>query len=224
MTLTVYTFDWLPEFPRGFVRDLRVRWMLEELGRPYRVDTFPAHPKSQEHRDLQPFALVPVIRDGDLTLFESGAILMHLSEGTALLPAARKAEVTQWLFAALNTVELSVMHWVNMVLADRVPEFFGPAPAAEVVAHARQDMEAKLEALQAAIAGRTWLADGFSIADIAMVEVLRVVAAEEALSGFPVLVAYVDRATSRPAFEKAMADHMQHWHAADTAQAAATNA
>jgi glutathione S-transferase len=222
MTLTVFTFDWLPEFPRGFVRDLRVRWILEELGRPYRVDTFPAHPKSQRHRDMQPFAQVPVVRDGDLTLFESGAILMHLGEGTALLPAARRAEVTQWLFAALNTVELAVMHWVSMLLAERVPEFFGPAPNADVVAHARQDMEAKLEALQDAIADRTWLADDFSIADIAMVEVLRVVAAEDALSGFPVLVAYVERATSRPAFKQAMADHMQHWHAADAAQATAT--
>ncbi|MGX1499567.1 glutathione S-transferase [Labrenzia sp. MBR-25] len=224
MTLTVFTFDWLPEFPRGFVRDLRVRWILEELGRPYRVDTFPAHPKSQRHHDMQPFAQVPVVQDDDLTLFESGAILMHLGEGTALLPVTKRAEVTQWLFAALNTVELSVMHWVNMVLAERVPEFFGPAPAVEVVAHARQEMEAKLEALQDAIADKAWLAGNFSIADIAMVEVLRVVEAEDALRGFPILVAYVDRATSRPAFQKAMADHMQHWHAADTAQAAATTA
>lgn len=224
MTLTVFTFDWLPEFPRGFVRDLRVRWILEELGRPYRVDTVPAHPKSQRHRDLQPFAQVPVLQDDDLTLFESGAILMHLGEGTALLPAAKRAVVTQWLFAALNTVELSVMHWVNMLLAERAPEFFGPAPAADVVTHARQDMEAKLEALQEAVADKEWLADGFSIADIAMVEVLRVVAAEDALSGFPVLIAYVDRATSRPAFKKAMADHLQHWQAADAEQPAARTA
>lgn len=224
MTLTVFTFDWLPEFPRGFVRDLRVRWILEELGRPYRVDTVPAHPKSQRHRDLQPFAQVPVLQDDDLTLFESGAILMHLGEGTALLPAAKRAVVTQWLFAALNTVELSVMHWVNMLLAERAPEFFGPAPAADVVTHARQDMEAKLEALQEAVADKEWLADGFSIADIAMVEVLRVVAAEDALSGFPVLIAYVDRATSRPAFKKALADHLQHWQAADAEQAAARTA
>ncbi len=222
MTLTLFTYDWLPEFPRGFVRDLRVRWVLEEIGRAYRVETFPAHPKSAEHRTLQPFAQVPVIRDGKLTLFESGAILMHLAEGTSLLPEYRRAEVTQWLFAALNTVEPSVMHWAAMVLAARFPEFFGPAPAADVTTHARQGMEVRLEALQQAMTDKEWLAGDFSIADIAMVEVLRVVAAEDALGGYPMLVAYVGRARARPAFEKAMADHMHHWQMADAARAEAS--
>ena len=151
MTLTLYTFDWLPEFPRGFVRDLRVRWGLEEIGRSYQVATVPAHPKSAEHRKLQPFTQVPVIQDGEQTLFESGAILVYLCEGTPLLPDDRKAEIWQWLFAALNTVELSVMHWVSMILAERVPEFFGPPPAADVTAHAKADMDTKLTALQQAL-------------------------------------------------------------------------
>ncbi|KFB09371.1 glutathione S-transferase family protein [Nitratireductor basaltis] len=224
MTVTVCTYDWLPEFPRGFVRDMRVRWVLEEVGRPYRVDTFPLHPKSKRHRELQPFAQVPVIEDGGVTLFESGAILLHLGEGTALLPKEGRALVTQWLFAALNTIEIAVSHWANMVMAERVPEFFGPAPAGEVVAHARRNMESKLEALQAAIADRDWLVEEFSIADIAMVEVLRVVAAEDALDAFPALQAYVARATSRPAFRKALADHMEHWQAADVARATASPA
>lgn len=219
MTLTLYTFDWLPEFPRGFVRDLRVRWGLEEIGRSYQVATVPAHPKSAEHRKLQPFTQVPVIQDGEQTLFESGAILVYLCEGTPLLPDERKAEIWQWLFAALNTVELSVMHWVSMILAERVPEFFGPPPAADVRAHAKADMHTKLTALQQALGDKEWLAGDFSVADIAMVEVLRVVAAEEALDAHPHLAAYVERATSRPAFKKAMADHMQHWQAADAEQA-----
>jgi glutathione S-transferase len=106
-----------------------------------------------------------------------------------------------------------------MVLAERVPEFFGPAPATDVVAHARQDMEAKLDAMQDAVADKAWLAGDFSIADIAMVEVFRVVAAEDALGGFPALEAYVARAEARPAFQKAMKDHMRHWEMADAVQA-----
>ncbi|GAB2187912.1 glutathione S-transferase family protein [Roseibium sp. LAB1] len=219
MTLTLYTYDWLPEFPRGFVRDLRVRWGLEEIGCSYEVATVPAHPKSADHRKMQPFAQVPVIKDDEQTLFESGAILVYLCEGTPLLPEERKTEIWQWLFAALNTVELSVMHWVSMILAERVPEFFGPPPAADVTAHAKANVDAKLAALQQALGDSEWLAGDFSIADITMVEVLRVVAAEDALGGYPRLAAYVERATSRPAFQKAMADHMQHWQAADVAQA-----
>lgn len=221
MTVTLITYDWLPESPRGFVRDMRVRWAHEELGRRYRVETVSAHPKSAAHREMQPFTQVPVIRDGDLTLFESGAILMHLGEGTALLPGPRRAEVTQWLFAALNTVETAVIRWETMVLAERMPEFFGPAPAAAVIAHARQGMNTRLAALEQVVARRDWLAGAFSIADIAMTEVLRVPESEGALEGYPALAAYVARATARPAFKKAMADHMDHWKAADAARAAA---
>ncbi|WP_323781013.1 glutathione S-transferase family protein [Leisingera sp.] len=221
MTLTLITYDWLPEFPRSFVRDMRVRWMLEELGLPYQVETVPVHPKSAAHLEMQPFAQVPVIRDGKLTLFESGAILMYLGEGTLLLPGPRRAEVTQWLFAALNTIEVAVIRWVTMVLAERSPEFFGPAPSAEITAHARRELDTKLAALEQAVAGREWRAGAFSIADIAMVEVLRVPEAEGALEGYPALTAYAERATARPAFSKAMADHMAHWQAADAARAAA---
>ncbi|PWE32847.1 glutathione S-transferase [Maritimibacter sp. 55A14] len=220
MTLTLFTYDWLPEFPRGFVRDMRVRWGLEELGRPYRVETVPVHPKSEAHRRMQPFGQVPVIRDGDLTLFESGAILLHLGEGGALMPEPRRAAVTQWLFAALNTVEIASSHWMQMVLAGRFPDFFGPAPAAAVKEHARQGMDARLAPLEQELAGRDWLAGDFSIADIAMVEVLRVLEAEGALADYPALTAYVGRGTDRPAFKKAMADHMAHWEAADSAPAA----
>lgn len=215
MTVTLYTYDWLPEFPRGFVRDLRVRWALEETRRPYRVKTVPVHPKSDAHRALQPFAQVPVIRDGDLTLFESGAILLHLAEGTALLPEAHRAEVAQWLLAALNTVEIASGFWMQMVLAQRMPDVFGPPSGPEAVAHARQGMNNRLDALDRLMAEREWIAGGFSVADIVMVDVLRVPEAEGALADHPSLKTYVGRATARPAFRKAMADHMAHWRAAD---------
>ena len=221
MTLTLVTYDWLPDVPRGFVRDLRVRWALEELGRAYRVDTVPSHPKSEAHREVHPFTQVPVIHDGDLTLFESGAILLHLAEGSALLPEPRRALVTQWLFAALNTVEIAGAPWIGMVLAERFPDFFGPAPDAAVRDFALQCLDGRLIALEQVLAAREWLDDRFSIADIAMIDTLRVLRGESALGNCPTLRAYIERGTARPAFQQAMSDHTAHWHAADAARASA---
>jgi len=218
MSVVLYTLDWVPDFPRGFVRDLRVRWALEETGRPYEVATVPSDPKSDEHRAIQPFAQVPAIRDGDLTLFESGAIVLHLAEGTPLLPEGRRAEVTQWLIAALNTVEIASSAWMEMVLAGRWPEIFGPPSPPEAVEHARRTVNAKLDALERVMADRDWIAGDFSAADIIMVDGLRVIGAEGQLTDHPALTGYVARATTRPAFGRAMADHMAHWQAADDAR------
>lgn len=219
MTLTLITLDWVPDFPRGFVRDLRVRWALEEIGRPYHVETVPMQPKSDTHRAIQPFGQVPIIRDADLTLFESGAILLHLGEGTALLPEARRAEITQWLFAALNTVELTSVVWVSKVLAERWPEFFGPPSGEESKAFARQALKTRLSEVETVLEGRDWIAGAFSLADIAMVDTLRVLAGEGMLGDMPILSAYVARAEARPAFVRAMADHMAHWQRADATMA-----
>jgi glutathione S-transferase len=218
MSVIVYTYDWLPEFPRGFVRDLRVRWALGEIGRPYEVATVPVYPKSDAHRALQPFGQVPMIKDGELTLFESGAILLHLAEGTPLLPSGRRAEVTQWLIAALNSVEVASGGWMGMVLAERMPDVFGPPPTPGAVEHARRNMMGKLDALEKLMVDRDWIAGAFSTADIMMVDVLRIPEAEDQLSSYPALTDYVARATARPAFRKAMADHMAHWQAADVAR------
>jgi glutathione S-transferase len=224
MTLALVTFDWLPEFPRGFVRDMRVRWALEELGRPYHVETVPSHPKSGAHLKIQPFGQVPAIRDADLTLFETGAILMHLSEGTELLPPTRRPQVTQWLFTALNTIEPACGHWLSMVLAARVPDVFGPAPDPAVTHHAQRSLNTRLAALEQVTASGDWLVEGFTVADIAMIDVLRVIASEGGLKDCPALEAYMRRGTARPAFAKAMADHMAHWQAADAARAAVSPA
>ncbi|HRP78703.1 MAG TPA: glutathione S-transferase family protein [Aquamicrobium sp.] len=220
MSVILYTYDWLPEFPRGFVREFRVRWVLEETGRPYAVATVPAERKSDEHRAMQPFGQVPVIKDGGLTLFESGAIALHLAEGTPLLPPDRRAEVTQWLIAALNTVEIASGRWISMVLAARMPQFFGPASPPEAMEYARQGMRNRLDVVETLITDRDWLTGGFSVADIMMVDVLRVPAAEGQLEDYPALTAYVARAAARPAFERAMADHMEHWRRADAARKA----
>lgn len=218
MGVVLYTYDWVPDVPRGFVRDLRVRWALEEVGRPYEVATVPTGPKSDAHRALQPFAQVPAIRDGALTLFESGAIVLHLAEGTPLLPEGRRAEVTQWLIAALNSVEAASGAWMGMVLAGRWPEIFGPPSPPEAVEHARRAMMDKLGGLERVMQDRDWIAGDFSAADILMVDVLRIPEAEDQLTDHPALTGYVARATARPAFAKAMADHMAHWQAVDTAR------
>lgn len=220
--VTIVTYDWLPEFPRGFVRDIRARWVAEETGTPYRIETVPSHPRSEAHRAMQPFAQVPILKDGDLTLFESGAILLHLAEGTALLPPARRAEITQWLIAALNSVEPVSGRWTVMLLSDKMPQIFGPPSPPEVKDHARKLMLSRLDALEGLIAERDWIAADFSVADIMLADVLRPVAAHGALEGYPALQAYVARATARPAFQKAMADHMAHWAEADSARAKAS--
>lgn len=213
--LTLFTFDWVPEMPRGYVRDIRVRWLLEEIGRPYRVETVPLRDKTPGHFALQPFGQVPFLRDGDLTLFESGAIVLHLAKDTPLLPEARRSEITQWLIAALNSVEVATGRWALMQMAEGLPEIFGPPSPPEVVEHARKGMNGRLDALERVLADREWVAGDFSAADIMLADVLRIPASMKMLAGYPVLTDYVARATARPAFQKALADHMAHWEAAD---------
>ncbi|MFV0411230.1 MAG: glutathione S-transferase family protein [Paracoccus sp. (in: a-proteobacteria)] len=221
--ITIYTYDWLPEFPRGFMRDLRARWTAEEVARPYRVATFPVRPKSPAHLDMQPFGQAPVIVDGDLTLFESGAIALHLTKGTPLLPEAKRNEITQWILAALNSVEPRLQAWLNAQLAKTIPDFFGPPPSEELEAFLHAGMNSRLAALEELMAERIWILGEFSAADILLVDVLRPAAGMEALADYPALTAYVERAEARPAFQKALADHMAHWKAADAAMAARGN-
>src|ERR1700755_1809575 len=112
--LILTTFDWVPEMPRGYVRDLRIRWALEEAGLPYRVESVPFGERKPAHFAHQPFGQVPWLTDGDLTIFESGAILLHLGERSpALMPkdAKGRSDVTEWVFAALNSVEMPALPW-----------------------------------------------------------------------------------------------------------------
>src|SRR5205085_2975927 len=118
--VVLYTYDWVPAPPRGFVRDLRVRWALEEAGLPYRVESVPFRSRGAGHFAHQPFGQVPWLTDGDLTIFESGAILLHLGErSAALMPAdARgRSEAKEWLFAALASVEAASQPWSLLVFS-----------------------------------------------------------------------------------------------------------
>ena len=118
--LILTTFDWVPEPPRGYVRDIRVRWALEEAGLLYRVESVPFRGRNAEHFAHQPFGQVPWLTDGDISIFESGAILLHLGElSPALMPAdpRGRSEAIEWLFAALNSVEMASLPWSLLIFS-----------------------------------------------------------------------------------------------------------
>jgi glutathione S-transferase len=216
--LVLTTFDWVPEPPRGYVRDLRVRWALEEAGLPYRVESTPFGDHKAAPSADQPFGQVPWLTDGDLSIFESGAILLHVGERSeALLPHDRRgrSDAIEWLFAALNSVEMASLPWSLLVFSGDK----GETPAWKLFDDFLKTH--RLKHLEPVLAEREWLAGTFSIADIMMSDVLRLVDRFDGLADFPACKAYVERATARPAFQKAHADQMKHFAAADQARATA---
>ena len=210
------TFTWGPEIVRGFVRDLRVRWALEEAALPYRVASVPFDDRGAAHLAHQPFGQVPWLTDGDLSIFETGAILLHLGNlSPKLIPSdpRGRVEATQWLFAALNSVEMASLPW-------SLSKFMGH-PSDTAVAKSIDDfLKLRLKHLESVLAGREWLAGSFSAADILMSDVLRVVDGFGGLADNPACRDYVARATARPAFIKARADQIAHFAAADAARGA----
>ena len=213
--LVLTTYDWVPEPPRGYVRDLRVRWALEEAGLPYRVATTPFENRPAEHTAHQPFNQVPWLTDGDLSIFESGAILLHLGElSSTLMPAdpRGRAETLEWVLAALNSVEAASQMW-SLFKWQNFDEGGGWSFIDGFT-------QARLGHMEGVLSGREWLVAGqFTIADILMADVLRLPDRFDGLAAYPKTRAYVARATARPAFQKAHADQMAHFAAADAARA-----
>src|SRR5688572_962785 len=167
----VTAFNWVPEFARGLVRDLRVRWALEEIGRAYDTELLSARsPRPEDYLARQPFDQVPAFSDGDLEIFETGAILLYLGEhDERLLPAAGQARWTaiSWLFAGLNSVEPVIQRIISYDI------FHKDKPWAPDAREASLGLcKQKLKRVGDALAGRDWLAGPFSIADITMVTVL----------------------------------------------------
>jgi glutathione S-transferase len=209
--LVLTTFDWVPETPRGYVRDIRVRWALEEADLPYRVESVPFGARNAEHFSHQPFGQVPWLTDGDISIFESGAILLHIGERCdALMPADPRGrnEVLEWLFAALNSVEMATLPWSLLNFSGDT----GDTPAWKFF---DGWTKARLGHMEQVLAGREWLAETFSVADIVMADVLRLVDRFDGLARHPACRDYVARATARPSFVKAHADQMAHFAAAD---------
>ena len=209
--LVLVTFDWVPELPRGFVRDLRIRWALEEAGLAYRVDSVPFSDRDPAHFTSQPFGQVPWLVDGPTTIFESGAILFHLGEKSeALMPRDPQArtDVIQWVFAALNSVEMAVLPWTLYKFTGDTQQ----TPGRDLM---DSFFASRLRHMEGILAGRTWLGERFSIADILMADVLRLADRFDGLAECAACRQYVARATQRPAFEKAHADQLAHFAAAD---------
>jgi glutathione S-transferase len=209
--LVLTTFDWVPEMPRGHVRDIRVRWALEEAGLAYRVESVPFRDRAARHFAHQPFGQVPWLTDGDISIFESGAILLHLGElSDKLMPAAPRgrSDVKEWLFAALASVEAASQPWSFF-------KFSGDTEETQMRKFFDAFLEARLKHMEAVLAGREWLAGSFSVADILMVDVLRLVDRFDGLADYSACRDYVARAVARPAFKKAYADQMAHFAAAD---------
>ena len=204
MRPVITAFEASPDGGRGLARDMRVRWALEEVGQPYdvRLVGFSAM-KEPPHRALHPFGQIPTYQEGDLTLFESGAIVLHLAQTRpGLLPRdpAARAAATSWLFAALNTVEPPIVEreQVRYTEGDR-PWFEDRLPLLDAAIRKR------LDDLSARLGDRDWLGDGFTAGDLMMVMVLRRAEGMGIVEDYPNLAAYVARGTARPAYARAYA-------------------
>jgi glutathione S-transferase len=210
--ITLSAFRSVPPFARGLVRDFRVRWALEEAEIPYRERLIGSDDLSTAaYRALQPFGQVPAIETGALNLFESGAIVLHIAEHSeALMPsdANGRARTQAWMFAALNTVEPQVQRLGELDLF-HAGEAWASARRPAVV----EAVEKRLRALDDRLAGRDYLEDRFTAGDLLMTTVLRILRHTDLVSKRPALKAYQERCEARPAFQKAMADHLRPFEA-----------
>jgi glutathione S-transferase len=206
MLPTITTFGWVPEFARGFVRDMRPRWAFEEVGQPYAVNLI-TNSKTPEHRRLQPFGQVPTYQDDEVAIFESGAIVLRIAERAGkLLPVdpVGRMRALQWVAAALNSVEPFVMALAvnDLFEADRE---WSKARHPKVV----DDLKTRLGDLEAALGDNVWLeGNAFTVGDLMMISVLGGLRGSAVLTEFPRLAGYIARGESRPAHRRAMADHM----------------
>jgi len=204
--IEITAFQWVPEFAQGVVRDLRARWALEEAGLDYRVRLL-GQERPLEYLKEQPFDQVPVLCDGDLQIFESGAIVQYIGDKSEdLLPRATgpRYRAIQWTYAALNSVEPAIL---NLLLIDI---FYAGQEWATLRRPGAEDFaKQKLKRVSEWLGDKQWLeGDQFSIGDLVMVTVLRFLRHTELVSQFPNLAAYQQRGEARPAFQRALADQL----------------
>lgn len=207
MTITITVFEWVPEFARGFVRDLRPRWACEEIGLEYKERLIGQEEKNSEsYRKEQPFAQVPVLDDCGVSMFESGAILLHLAEkDERLLPAdlQRRARTISWLFAALNSIEPMVFELGNIDLFSKDEQWAKLRRPGLI-----EFLGGRLDALGRTLGDKEYLVGNFTVADIAMATVLRETVEARLPQQHPPLEAYLARCTERPAFQRALDDQL----------------
>lgn len=213
MNPTITAFAKSPDRGRGLARDMRVRWALEEVGQPYdvRLVSF-KEMKEPAHLERNPFGQIPTYEDGDLKLFESGAIVLHIAECHAgLLPddAAARARAIMWMFAALSTVEPPIVDRSIVMLAETDKPWRD-----ERLRMVDDRIRTRLRELSASLGENDWLDGAFSAADIIMVHVLRRLESSGLLDEQSNLAAYIARAVARPAYQRAFAAQLAVFNAA----------
>jgi glutathione S-transferase len=206
-TAEVTAYRWVPNFAQGLVRDLRVRWALEEIERPYRVRLLDVtKPRPEEYFCEQPFGQVPAYRDEQVQLFESGAILIHLGmQDERLLPSdtAQRMRAIAWLIASLNSVEPAIFPLLMVNVFNK-----GEPWTEEARPKFMERLGERLRCVSNALGDKDWLEDRFTIADLMLVTVLRQLRGGRILEKFPNLAALVARGEERPAFKRALADQL----------------
>jgi glutathione S-transferase len=212
MTITITVFERAFDEGRGLARDMRVRWALEEVGQPYEVRLVPWEKfKEPAHLERNPFGQIPTYEEGDLVLFESGAIVWHVAERfPGLLPkdADARARAMMWIVAALSTIEPPIV--------DRdVVEYFedGKSWQGERFAMVDERIRGRLDQLVAHMGDSEWIDGAFSAADIILVHVLRRLEGSPLLPEYPTLQAYIARAEARPAYKRAFVAQLALWEA-----------
>lgn len=203
--ITLTTYAWVPDFAAPLMRAFRVRWALEEAGLPYSVRTVDLGPaqKSAAHLARQPFGQAPAIEDGGLTLFESGAIALYIAgKSEALLPRdpVQRERAIAWLFAALNSIEIWVQQ-IGSIDFFHAKEEWAKAQRPQLETQLRE----RLTQLEAALGSKDYLEGAFSVGDLMMADVLRILDHTDLLKSYPQLSAYKTRCEARPAFRRAMA-------------------
>jgi glutathione S-transferase len=204
MTITITAFERSPDGGKGLARDTRVRWALEEVGQPYevRLVSFKAM-KEPAHLALHPFGQIPTYEDGDLALFETGAIVFHIAQRYAgLLPgdANARARAITWMFAALNTVEPPILELTTAKIFERDKPW-----AKDRLPLVEERVRDRFKQLSARLGGADWLDGAFSAGDLLMVSVLLRAKSSGILDEFPNLAAYLARGEARPAYQRAFA-------------------
>ena len=215
MTITITAFESSPDRGRGLARDSRVRWALEEVGQPYevRLVSFQAM-KEPAHLALHPFGQIPTYEEGDLSLFESGAIVFHIAERHAgLLPddAEARARAITWMFAALSTVEPPILERDTARLLEGDKGW-----TKERLPSIEDRIRNRLKQLSARLGSADWLDGGFSAGDLMMVSVLLRLKSSGLLDEFPNLAAYLARGEARPAYKRAFAAQLAVYTASHT--------
>jgi glutathione S-transferase len=222
--ITISAFKWVPDFAQGQVRDLRARWVLEEAGLPYRTRLLGQGDQDKpEYRALQPFGQVPIVEEDGFVLFESGAIVLYIGERSEVLlpkdPQAR-ARATQWLIAALNSIEPFVM---DVARSDIALRFYADQEWAKLRRPgAVEFLQKRLAGLSKALGDKPYLdGDRFTAGDLMMTTVLRILEYTDIVTSDKRLAAYIDRCTARPAFKRAFDAQIADFKLRGPAEAAA---